>query len=75
MEVITDSPGISSDRQMLLELIHASHKQDCTSCIKNNNCQLQEVTAFVGVNEERIKRMRRQDPDMPDDDSNSVFFP
>ncbi len=73
MEVITDSPGISSDRQMLLELIHASHKQDCTSCIKNNNCQLQEVTAFVGVNEERIKRMRRQDPDMPDDDSNPFF--
>ncbi len=73
MEVFTDNPLIDADRRMLLELIHANHKQDCTNCLKNNNCQLQEVTAFVEVNEERIKRMRKEKPLVPDDDSNPFF--
>jgi formate dehydrogenase alpha subunit len=73
MEVRTDSRDISLVRQTTLELLHASHTQDCTNCSKNNNCGLQEVTAYVGVDEDRLSRLRRTRPEMPVDDSNPFF--
>ena len=73
MEVRTDSRDISLVRQTTLELLHANHTQDCTSCSKNNNCGLQEVTAYVGVDEDRLSRLRRIRPEMPVDDSNPFF--
>ncbi|MBW1613573.1 MAG: (2Fe-2S)-binding protein, partial [Deltaproteobacteria bacterium] len=73
MVVRTDSQDISLVRQTTLELIHANHTQDCTSCPKNNACQLQEVTAFVGVDEDRLSRLRRTRPELPVDDSNPFF--
>ncbi|MFP4489423.1 MAG: 2Fe-2S iron-sulfur cluster-binding protein, partial [Bacteroidales bacterium] len=73
MEVRTDSRDISLVRQTTLELLHANHTQDCTNCSKNNNCGLQEVTAYVGVDEERLLRLRRVRPEMPVDDSNPFF--
>ena len=57
MIIRTESQDISLIRQITLELIHVNHTQDCTNCAKNNTCQLQEVTAYVGVDEERLKRL------------------
>ncbi len=73
MKVRTESQDISLIRQTTLELIHVNHTQDCTNCSKNNRCNLQEVTSFVGVNEDRLKRMRRTRPIIPDDTSNPFF--
>jgi len=73
MTVITESPDINFVRQMTLELLHVNHTQDCTNCKKNTNCQLQEVTSFVGVNEARMKQMRRNKPSIPEDTSNPFF--
>ncbi len=73
MVVRTDSKDISLIRQATLELIHINHKQDCTTCTKNNMCKLQEVTAYVGVDAERINRMRRTEPKNMIDDSNPFF--
>ena len=73
MIVRTDSQDISLIRQTTLELIHANHTQDCTNCSSNNNCQLQEVTAYIGVNEERLNRLRKTRPLLKIDDSNPFF--
>lgn len=73
MVVRTDSQEISLVRQTTLELLHANHTQDCTNCSRNNACKLQEVTAFVGVDEERLASLRRTRPLMPVDESNPFF--
>lgn len=73
MIIRTDSQEIAEIRRVNLELIHANHPQDCTSCPNNNNCQLQEVTAYIGVNEERLKKLRRTKPLLKIDDSNPFF--
>ena len=73
MIIRTESQDISLIRQITLELIHVNHTQDCTNCSKNNSCQLQEVTAYVGVDEERLKRMRPTKPKMKEDNSNPFF--
>jgi len=73
MNIRTESQDISLIRQTTLELIHTNHTQDCTNCSKNNTCQLQEVTAFVGVDEERLSRLRRTKPFIDKDESNPFF--
>ena len=49
MIVKTESDDITIIRQTALELIHVNHTQDCTLCMQNNNCELQKVTAYVGI--------------------------
>lgn len=73
MEVSTDSDALKHTRQTSLELLHANHTQDCTNCIKNNQCQLQKVTAFVGINTERFERMRKTKLEIEEDTSNPFF--
>jgi formate dehydrogenase alpha subunit len=73
MIVKTESDEITVIRQTALELIHVNHQQDCTTCKQNNNCGLQKVTSFVGVNEKRLSRMRRTRPYFEVDDSNPFF--
>lgn len=73
MIVKSDNSEITAIRQTILELIHVNHFQDCTNCKKNNNCQLQKVTSFVGVNEKRLSRMRKTKPFIPVDTSNPFF--
>ncbi len=73
MVVKAESPEINLVRQTTLELLHANHTQDCTTCNQNNHCGLQEVTAYVGINESRLSRMRRTKPIIEVDDSNPFF--
>ncbi len=73
MEIITDSPELNKDRQIVLELLLANHSRDCTNCPKNNRCKLQEVSAFIGINENRLDKMRKNKPHI-DNDNSSPFF-
>jgi len=73
MIVRTESDDITLIRQTTLELLHVNHTQDCTNCSKNNQCHLQEVTAYIGVNEQRLNRMRPMKPKMEKDESNPFF--
>ncbi|MEA1886930.1 MAG: formate dehydrogenase subunit alpha [Bacteroidota bacterium] len=73
MKIRTESQEINAIRRTTLELIHANHIQDCTNCSSNDNCELQKVTAYIGVNEERLKKLRRTRPLLKIDDSNPFF--
>ncbi len=73
MNVKIDSDDINSIRQTTLELIHANHTQDCTNCLQNSNCQLQEVTAYVGINQKRFDTMRKVKAFIEVDNSNPFF--
>ncbi|MCX6231750.1 MAG: formate dehydrogenase subunit alpha [Bacteroidetes bacterium] len=73
INVIIDSPDITNIRQTTLELIHCNHTQDCNNCMKNSYCQLQKVTAYVGINQKRFERMRKIKDYIEIDDSNPFF--
>jgi formate dehydrogenase major subunit len=73
MVVRTDTPAVAAFRQMTVELILASHNPDCQSCARNNHCELQRASAFVGITSERLERLRRSTSSIPTDTSNPFF--
>lgn len=58
---------------MNVELVLTNHNKDCQTCAKNNNCKLQEVSAFVGITPERMDRLRRVITAAEIDTSNPIF--
>lgn len=73
MIVQTDTEDVEMIRKFNMELILANHNQDCQTCSRNNDCQLQEVSAFVGVEPDGMQKIRRNQMDVPIDDSNPFF--
>ncbi len=73
MNVVTDSTGISEIRRTTTELISANHTRTCFTCSKNNHCELQRVTSFVGLDPDVDSMMRHRTEQLPVDDSNPFF--
>lgn len=49
-KVKTHTPRVMATRRQLVELILSNHDTDCLTCVKNNNCELQQLAATVGIN-------------------------
>lgn len=45
MVIKTRSPKVIEARKTILELILSHHPQDCLNCIRNQNCELQDLAA------------------------------
>jgi formate dehydrogenase (NADP+) alpha subunit len=73
MNIVTDNPRINRVRKLSAELLIANHEVDCLTCRKNDNCKLQEVSAYLGINRDDLGSLRRQIMDIPIDDSNPFF--
>ena len=73
MVVSTSTSKVTSVRQMGLELLLASHPEDCFSCAANNNCELLRIANHIGINRERLALMRKPAEFMPIDSSNPFF--
>jgi formate dehydrogenase major subunit len=73
MVVSTESQAVNDSRRMAMELLLANHQADCLTCDENNRCELQKVSAFVGVDQERMQRLRRPAEMLPVDSSNPFF--
>ena len=73
MVVKTDTEEVRKVRLTNVELLLASHHKDCQSCSRNNTCKLQEVSAFVGISQDRMRRIRRSVEPVKPDDSNPFF--
>ena len=73
MSVRTENPEIIKTRKITLELIIANHPRDCLTCVKDSECQLQEVSNYIGIDEDRLARLRPNIPDIPVDTSNPFF--
>lgn len=48
MEVFTNTPKVRESRKTTVELLLSNHNQDCLSCVRNNNCELQKLSAELG---------------------------
>lgn len=71
--VVTDSPALMDLRRSLVEMVLINHNPDCQTCVRNNNCVLQEVTAYAGITKERMARLRRDTSKIPTDTTNPFF--
>ena len=63
MEIITNDPEIVQVRRTVLELILSNHPNECLTCGRNNNCELQRLAAEFGIREERYPKVLREIPD------------
>jgi iron-only hydrogenase group A len=50
MEIETNTLKVRQARKHVLELLLSEHKQDCLSCYKNGNCELQNLSSEFKVN-------------------------
>ncbi len=70
MEVITHDPEIVETRKIVLELILSHHPNECLTCGRNNNCELQTLTAEFGIREECFDKISR---DIPRDETTKAI--
>jgi len=54
VKIKTHSPRVISARKMIVELLLSNHPDDCLYCIRNGNCELQDLAVELNVRERRI---------------------
>jgi len=55
MVVHTTTERVRKARKMVVELLLASHPPECTTCVRNGNCELQKLAEQLGVREVRFE--------------------
>lgn len=54
MEIITNSEKVMASRRTNLELILSTHDQNCLSCVRSTDCELQKLCRDYGVDGHRF---------------------
>lgn len=54
MKIKTHSPRVVRSRKSIVELLLSNHPDDCLYCIRNGNCELQDLAEELNVRERRI---------------------
>jgi len=57
--VRTNTAAVRAARKMVVELLLANHPQDCLSCQRNLNCELQQLAIALGIREVRFTGEKR----------------
>ena len=55
MQIRTKSPEIDRLRMLALELLLTGHPEDCSTCPKYGNCELQTLIQYIGPKTGRLK--------------------
>ncbi len=58
MKILTHSPRVIESRKTIVELLLSNHPDDCLYCIRNKNCELQDLSEELNVRERRIKGVK-----------------
>ena len=72
MNIRTHSRELRQIRREALAIILADHPDDCFSCIKNGNCELQALTKQLGVEEQPYGKVEYAVPHQIDESSPSI---
>ncbi len=73
MVIRTVSPAVDKVRRVTVEFLVADHHSDCLACGKNNNCKLQEIANYVGVESNRLEELKALEL-QPMDDSHPFII-
>ena len=60
MVVQTETDEINRIRRMVVELLISDHGANCLTCSSNNNCELQRIASYLGINTQRLRIMERE---------------
>ncbi len=72
MEIVTNSDRVFTARKLSLELILSTHKKECLSCVRSDNCELQKLCHDFKVDDEN--KYAGSNPTYPVDDSAVHMF-
>jgi len=56
VNIVTNSVRLLDIRKTIIELILANHPQDCLSCVRSKNCELQSLAADFGICKQPFER-------------------
>ncbi len=73
MAVLTRTPKVRKMQRLQVELLLADHNQDCASCVRHGNCELQDVAQFVGLQQTRYTYPEFYQRRSRDDSSPAIF--
>ena len=62
MVVHTNTAAVREARKTVVELLLANHPQDCLSCQRNTNCELQTMAADLGIRKVRFDGVKKNLP-------------
>ncbi|NLY45932.1 MAG: 4Fe-4S binding protein [Tissierella sp.] len=70
MDIRTDTLKVIHTRRTMIELLLSNHPQDCLICVKNGECELQDLAQDANINKIRFEGERIEFP--IDDSSKSI---
>lgn len=70
MKVLTNTPAVRTARKTTVELILSNHPDNCPSCVRNLNCELQALAESLNIRGNRFEGARNDWK--PDVSSHSV---
>ena len=59
MVVKTNSPRVRRARRLIVELLLASHPEDCFTCERSESCDLRKLAYELGIRDLRFKKARK----------------
>lgn len=57
MEVITNDAELRETRKTVLELILSNHPNHCLQCVRNGQCELQDMAMQIGIDKDEIEKI------------------
>ncbi len=72
--VRTENTAINKMRRIATELLLVNHHSECLQCVRNTECKLQDIAAYIGIEENRLQLLKRTVQDIPIDNSNPFFI-
>ena len=60
MTVNTDTPEVRKVRKVSTALLVKNHHENCNSCSKNTDCELQKIAGYVGITQHEQDSMRER---------------
>jgi NADH-quinone oxidoreductase subunit G len=61
-KVHTHTSRLMAVRRQLVDLILSNHDTDCLTCMKNNNCELQQLASTLGMNAVEYSKLEERLP-------------
>lgn len=57
MEIVTNDADLRDIRKTVLELILSNHPNQCLTCVRSGQCELQDMAMQMGVDRDEIKKI------------------
>ena len=55
MEVFTNSKSVRNSRKFVVEMLLSEHDGDCKTCLRNDDCELKQLAAEIGITNLRFE--------------------